>query len=117
MAIYVEPGETKLTYMKKTVTLLTLVISLSISQATESIVGSATKTFDTPEIIGQRVPESDGNTLPDVHDPVLAYENGKYYMFTTGFGIGWKISRIRSAGNCKKCPLKKRSFQRTLCVC
>ena len=29
----------------------------------------------------------------------------------------WKISRIRSAGNCKKCPLKKRSFQRTLCVC
>ena len=31
--------------------------------------------------------------------------------------IDWKISRIRSAGNCKKCPLKKRSFQRTLCVC
>lgn len=25
---------------------------------------------------------------PDVHDPVLAYENGKYYMFTTGMGIG-----------------------------
>lgn len=25
---------------------------------------------------------------PDVHDPVMAYENGKYYMFTTGFGVG-----------------------------
>ncbi len=105
MAIYVEPGETKLTYMKKTVTLLTLVISLSISQATESIVGSATKTFDTPEIIGQRVPESDGNTLPDVHDPVLAYENGKYYMFTTGFGIGMMSSPDLITWKREKAPL------------
>ena len=29
----------------------------------------------------------------------------------------WKIARIRSAGNRKKCPLKKRWFQRTLYVC
>ena len=35
----------------------------------------------------------------------------------TRMALGWKISRIWSAGNCKKCPLKKRSFQRTLCVC
>lgn len=24
---------------------------------------------------------------PDVHDPVLAYEDGRYYMFTTGMGV------------------------------
>lgn len=27
-------------------------------------------------------------TYPDVHDPVLAYEDGTYYMFTTGNGVG-----------------------------
>lgn len=25
---------------------------------------------------------------PDVHDPVMAKEDGKYYMFTTGWGVG-----------------------------
>lgn len=25
---------------------------------------------------------------PDVHDPVMAYENGKYYIFGTGMGVG-----------------------------
>lgn len=25
---------------------------------------------------------------PDVHDPVMAVENGKYYLFNTGWGIG-----------------------------
>lgn len=29
---------------------------------------------------------------PDVHDPVMAYENGRYYMFTTGFGVGMMSS-------------------------
>lgn len=29
---------------------------------------------------------------PDVHDPVLAEENGKYYMFTTGMGVGMMSS-------------------------
>lgn len=27
-------------------------------------------------------------TNPDVHDPVMAVEDGTYYLFTTGFGIG-----------------------------
>ena len=40
-----------------------------------------------------------------------------YSSYTALDFDNWKISRIRSAGNCKKCPLKKRSFQRTLCVC
>lgn len=31
-------------------------------------------------------------TNPDVHDPVMAFENGKYYMFTTGWGIGMMSS-------------------------
>ena len=25
---------------------------------------------------------------PDVHDPVMAYENGTYYLFMTGWGVG-----------------------------
>lgn len=29
---------------------------------------------------------------PDVHDPVMAKENGKYYMFTTGMGVGMMSS-------------------------
>lgn len=27
-------------------------------------------------------------TNPDVHDPVMAYEDGKYYVFMTGVGVG-----------------------------
>ncbi len=29
---------------------------------------------------------------PDVHDPVMAYENGTYYIFSTGMGIGVQSS-------------------------
>ncbi len=30
---------------------------------------------------------------PDVHDPVLAYENGTYYIFSTGFNVGSMTSQ------------------------
>ena len=29
---------------------------------------------------------------PDVHDPVMAMEDGVYYMFTTGFGVNMMSS-------------------------
>ena len=32
------------------------------------------------------------NQNPDVHDPVIAFENGKYYIFSTGFGVSTMIS-------------------------
>lgn len=32
----------------------------------------------------QREPERD---VPNVHDPVMAYENGRYYIFSTGMGV------------------------------
>ena len=30
---------------------------------------------------------------PDVHDPVLAFENGTYYIFSTGFNVGSMTSK------------------------
>lgn len=32
---------------------------------------------------------------PFVHDPVLAYENGKYYLYSTGHGISQMTSADR----------------------
>lgn len=44
-------------------------------------------------------------TYPDVHDPVMAYEDGKYYMFTTGFGIGMLSSDDMKTWKQEKAPL------------
>jgi len=44
-------------------------------------------------------------TYPDVHDPVLACENGRYYMFTTGFGIGQFTSDDRISWQHTPSPL------------
>lgn len=44
-------------------------------------------------------------TYPDVHDPVMAYENGKYYMFTTGMGIGMMSSSDMKTWHPEKAPL------------
>lgn len=57
-----------------------------------------------PETARQRRPywEFDAQ-YPDVHDPVLAYENGKYYMFTTGMGV----SMLSSADGMKTWRLEK----------
>lgn len=44
-------------------------------------------------------------TYPDVHDPVLAYEDGKYYMFTTGFGVGMMSSPDLKTWKPEKAPL------------
>ena len=30
-----------------------------------------------------------------VHDPVMAFENGMYYLLSTGHGLSWATSRDR----------------------
>ncbi len=42
---------------------------------------------------------------PDVHDPVMAEEDGVYYMFTTGFGIGMMSSTDLKTWKQEKAPL------------
>lgn len=42
---------------------------------------------------------------PDVHDPVMAQENGVYYMFTTGMGIGMMSSTDLKEWKQEKAPL------------
>lgn len=42
---------------------------------------------------------------PDVHDPVLAKEDGVYYMFTTGMGIGMMSSVDLKEWKREKAPL------------
>lgn len=44
-------------------------------------------------------------TDPDVHDPVMARENGRYYMFTTGMGIGMMSSPDMVTWQPEKAPL------------
>ncbi|MDE5982453.1 MAG: family 43 glycosylhydrolase [Duncaniella sp.] len=44
-------------------------------------------------------------TDPDVHDPVMARENGRYYMFTTGMGIGLMSSPDMKTWQIEKAPL------------
>lgn len=76
------------------------------AQATEGIVGFVTKVLAAPRSAGRRfVENAEANPIPDVHDPVLAYENGKYYMFTTGFGIGMMSSSDLIEWKHEKAPL------------
>ena len=42
---------------------------------------------------------------PDMHDPVMAYENGKYHIFSTGFGIGHLTSTDLKTWKPEKAPL------------
>ena len=52
----------------------------------------------------RRAPEFNA-TYPDVHDPVMAYEDGRYYIFTTGFGIGMMSSADMKTWRPEKAPL------------
>ena len=42
---------------------------------------------------------------PDVHDPVIAYENGRYYLFCTGWGIGEMSSEDLAMWRRESAPL------------
>lgn len=42
---------------------------------------------------------------PDMHDPVMAFDNGRYYIFSTGFGIGLISSADMKTWRPEKSPL------------
>ena len=74
------------------------------AQATEGIVNFVTRALAPARDRNRPRPEADAS-YPNVHDPVLAYENGKYYMFTTGFGIGMMSSTDMVNWKPEKAPL------------
>lgn len=71
-------------------------------QATAGIVDFALKSLAKPR---GRFHYTFDSTNPDVHDPVMAYEDGVYYMFTTGFGIGLMSSTDLINWKQEKAPL------------
>ena len=71
-------------------------------EATGGIVDFAIKTLSKPR--ERWHPEFDA-TNPDVHDPVVAKENGKYYMFTTGWGVGLMSSQDLKTWKLEESPL------------
>ena len=72
------------------------------AQASKGIADFAQKSLS--QFHGYFRPEFDA-TDPDVHDPVMAYEDGVYYMFTTGFGIGMMSSTDMKTWKPEKAPL------------
>ena len=42
-----------------------------------------------------------------VHDPVMAFENGKYYILSTGMGVSWATSENRTSWTVHGSPLMK----------
>lgn len=76
------------------------------AQATEGIVNFLIRELAAPRQPGHRFAEEvEQNPVPDVHDPVLAKENGRYYMFTTGMGIGMMSSDDMIHWRHEKAPL------------
>lgn len=76
------------------------------AQATEGIVNFVTRTLAAPRNAGRQfAAQAEANPVPDVHDPVMACENGRYYMFTTGFGIGMMSSDDMIHWRPEKAPL------------
>lgn len=71
-------------------------------QATKGIVDFTLKSLAKPR---GRFHYTFDSTNPDVHDPVMAYEDGVYYMFTTGFGIGLMSSTDLVNWKQEKAPL------------
>ncbi len=59
-------------------------LALTISNANNEIADSVAVNSKKKE--GHRHFTFDADN-PDVHDPVMAYENGRYYLFNTGMGI------------------------------
>jgi len=73
-------------------------------QATKGIVDFVLRTLSKPRMRGAWHHEFDSKN-PDVHDPVMAYEDGVYYMFTTGFGVGMMSSTDLVNWKQEKAPL------------
>lgn len=61
---------------------------------------------DTQNETGQKRPRFHFDAAyPDVHDPVMAFEDGIYYLFNTGFGIGMLSSPDMKTWKQEKSPL------------
>ncbi len=73
-------------------------------KASAGIAEFASKTLSKPRGNRMMRPQFDPAN-PDVHDPVMAYEDGVYYMFTTGFGIGMMSSTDMVNWKPEKAPL------------
>ncbi|MCM1313352.1 MAG: family 43 glycosylhydrolase [Bacteroides sp.] len=73
-------------------------------KASAGIAGFVNRTLS--ERHGQRMMRHEFDAAnPDVHDPVMAYEDGVYYMFTTGFGVGMMSSTDLINWKQEKSPL------------
>lgn len=72
-------------------------------QATGGIANFLQRTLAKP--MGRRPHFEFDAANPDVHDPVMAKEDGVYYMFTTGFGIGMMSSTDLKTWKQEKAPL------------
>lgn len=77
--------------------------SVCHEQAAGGIANFLQRTLMKPLSYGRR-PKFDPEN-PDVHDPVLACEDGIYYMFTTGVGIGMMSSSDLSIWQQEEAPL------------
>lgn len=74
--------------MKRNITLLILVVLL--------LVGS-TSFAQSPNRRPFRRPMAYVSDTVMVHDPVMAYENGLYYLLSTGRGVSWATSKDRKS--------------------
>lgn len=71
-------------------------------QATEGIIRFVLKNLTPPR---EHPRFSFDPADPDVHDPVMAWENGRCYLFTTGMGIGMMSSDDMIEWKPEKAPL------------
>lgn len=82
--------------MHKVITLIFIAIFL-VSERTESAVAQQSQ-HHRPRFVFDK-------DYPDVHDPVMAMEDGVYYMFTTGIGINMLSSTDLKEWKQEKSPL------------
>lgn len=74
-------------------------------QATEGIVNFVLKATAKPRQRRQHFDMAAEDSYPTVHDPVMAYEDGTYYMFTTGMGVGVMSSKDLKSWKFEPSPL------------
>lgn len=79
---------------KKTRLLLTVILTLAVAT-----------TINAQPRRGQRTAFKTDTVM--AHDPVMAYEDGKYYLLATGMGISWATSADRKTWEVKPTPFLK----------
>ena len=79
---------------KKTRLLLTVILTLTVAT-----------TINAQPRRGQRTAFKTDTVM--AHDPVMAYEDGKYYLLATGMGISWATSADRKTWEVQPTPFLK----------